>query len=229
MKSALACVVLVACFPSSSDDYPIEPGGPGAGGTTGGGSTGGTTTPTTSCDPSNLAGMTVTLGNQTAITAADGTFSMTAPTEPGLSFEVTSNTPGATVKSVAPVTPAMLATGSIVVPAVRSSTLETIAADNATTLDPASGQLFLNAASANGTGVAEIEAAASQSTAQLLYEDTATTWDGQSTGIHGAVWLTNATVGAVSMTLSKTGTNPLTVPNLPIEPGAVTFVTTDFE
>jgi len=175
----------------------------------------------------------VQLGNQTATTDATGTFEMVAPTSPGLVFRVTGQTPGATVNTLAPVTQAMLAnamtTGTLVVPSARSTTLDALAANNAVAVNTGAGQLFLNAANANGTGVAEIEAAADQSSAQLLYEDTATIWDGQSTGVFGAVWLPNLTVGSVALTLSRLGSNPLTVSNLPIQAGATTFVTTQFQ
>ena len=247
MKSFVLLVVLASCMSSADDNTPIQPGGVGgiggvSGGTTGGGAGsssdggGGVTsrvcvvtdlrTPTSNCDTQNLAGMTVTIGSQSAFTAADGTFALTIPNEPNLVAAVTGGPSGATVSSLVP----MSATSApVVLPAVRPATLSTLADNNAVTLDPAAGQLFLNAVNANGTGIAEIEAAASQSTAQLLFEGTDVIWNGQSTGIHGAVWLTNAIAGDVSMTLSKTGSNPLTVSGLPIQPGAVTFVATQFQ
>jgi hypothetical protein len=233
---------------SADDNTPIAPGGVGgiSGGTGGStGSTGGTgsstdgggatnrvcvvtdlRTPTSNCDTQNLAGMTVTIGNQTAVTAADGTFTMTIPSEPNLVATVTGGPAGDMVNSLVPLG---ATSAPVVLPAVRPSTLTTIADSNAVTLDPAAGQLFLNAVAANGTGISDIEAAASQSTDQLLFEGTDVLWNGQSTGIHGAVWLANAIAGDVSMTLSKTGSNPLTVSGLPIQPGAVTFVTTQFQ
>jgi hypothetical protein len=245
MKSFALLVVLASCMSSADDNTPIEPGGVGsisggtggtAGGSTGSSSDGGGVTsrvcvvtdlrtPTSNCDTQNLAGMTVTIGGQSATTAADGTFALTIPNEPNLVAAVTGGPTGETVNSLVPLSGS---SAPVVLPAVRPATLSMLADDNAVTLDPAAGQLFLNAINANGTGIADIEAAASQSTAQLLFEGPDIIWNGQSTGIHGAVWLTNATVGDVSMTLSKTGSNPLTVSGIPIQPGAVTFVATQF-
>jgi hypothetical protein len=244
MKSLALLVVLSSCMSSADDNTPIQPGGVGGIGSTGGGTGGGSgsssdgggatnrvcivtdlRTPTSSCDTQNLAGMTVTLGGQSAVTAADGTFLMTIPSEPNLVATVTGGPSGDMVNSVVPLS---ASSAPVVLPAVRPSTLSTLADTNAVTLDTAAGQLFMNAINANGTGIADIEAAASQSTAQLLFEGTDIMWNGQSTGVHGALWLSNAIAGDVSMTLSKTGSNPLTVSGIPIQPGAVTFVATQF-
>jgi hypothetical protein len=237
MKRLLLVVGLVACG-NSGDDFPVTPGGNGPGGNHPGvdaaidTSDSGATiagrvcliadprVPTTGCAPTGASGLLVTLGLNTATTADDGSFQIQGTEATNAVWTVT----GATiVQTVEPFT------GQVIIPAVL--------ADSFTQLQSTNGILFITGAGdvivrvvQNSTPVAGATASASNQDAyQTRYDPpSGDLWTTDLTGSLGIAWLPSVPAGTQTVTVQPPAAAALiTISNVPIVEGALTFVTAD--
>jgi hypothetical protein len=243
----------------SGDDYPVGGGGGTAlgGGGGGGGGTGdgglidGTTGDAgtlingrvclltdlrrvgdaTACAATGAGGLTVSLGTRTALTGTDGTFAIIAPAGNGLVWRVTDTTPQQLISSV------MGFGTDPTIPAVGYETYIDLLDQNSAVVTPLQGSVVVRVLS-NGAPVTKATATSNPPTARLaLYDgsDSVIWSDGVSgTGAHGMVWFPGVPTPPVTATIALTvtgTTTPMTtsVPDVPVEDGAITFVTQELQ
>lgn len=228
---ALVLVLAVAASCKSETNYPV-----GGGGVTGSGGGTQVDAPTdssgsgsnmaracvltdprdlTSCKATGVAGLTVTLGTQTATTADDGSFTIAAPTGTNVVWDVT----GSTV--VESVTPYAGQTKISVMDAQMFSELQ----DNVSAL-PIAGTGGLLVRVTRGGAAVTGEAALVMPANQLgSYYDGATSsaWTQTATGAFGTVFEPNVTTGTASVQLSAADTLQATLSAIPITDGGMTF------
>ena len=179
-----------------------------------------------SCATTGVDGLTVTLGTQTATTAADGAFTMMTPNGSGLVWRVK----GATVVTA-------------VVPFSASHDVPAISVDRYTQLLGDNGQIFIDQEASIIARVTQRNAAASGATttvtpppaAQVFYDgSSAVMWDENTTSTYGTIWvpvmaLQSGTSATLTITSADTGSGSTITafPSIPLENQAITFVTLD--
>ena len=233
----LFAIALAACTSSGTDKLPIVPGGGGIPGGTGGkqdaavydGNDGGglagrvclvgDARALATCASAGAEGLTVTLGGATAMTAADGTFTIAAPQGTNLTWHVT----GTNL-----VTSVMAYSATPQVPALTQATYNELLNSNGIILVSGQGSLFVRVLQA-GAPLAGATASILPAATEINYEGTtATAWDGHATGAHGVAWIAGEAVGNASVTVTPPTGTPATIAPIPVEDGAITFVATDF-
>jgi hypothetical protein len=226
-------LALAACK-SSKDDLPIGIGGGGTGGG-GGGIDASVDTSTidggpvagrvclltdprdlVACAGAGAGGLSVTLGTLGATTADDGTFTI-VPDGSGLVWHVTGSS---IVTSVMPYT-----AGSAQVPAMTQTMYVSVQGDTGAAIQLTEGSVFARVTS---SGVALAGAAAS-SNPQAMYNTyydgtTVSAWKTTSTGALGTAFIPGIGVGTASIAVVPSGGATKTIPGVPIEDGALTFL-----
>jgi hypothetical protein len=235
MKRLLLVVGLVACG-NSGDDFPITPGGNGPGGTHPGrdaavdsGDGGGATITGRVCvvsDPRALTcamtgagNLLVTLGLNTALTADDGTFQIQSTAATDARWTVTGDT---IVQTVEPFT------ADLVIPAVLADPFAEQRTANALGFTGGAGDVFVRVVQ-NSTPVAGATAIASDQMFPSLYDPASGgQWATDVTGVLGLAWLPGVPIDTQTVTVQPpAAAAPITISNVPIIEGALTFVTAD--
>ena len=235
MKRLLLVVGLVACG-NSGDDFPVTPGGNGPGGNHPGVDAAIDTSDSganlagrvclvddprvSTCATTGAGGLLVTLGLNTATTADDGSFQIQGTQATNAVWTVTGET---IVQTVEPFT------GQVIIPAVDASSF--------TALQNANGVLFMTGAGdvivrvvQNSTPVAGATAIASNQDAyQTRYDPpTGDVWTLDATGSLGIAWLPGVLAGTQTVTVQPPlSAAQITISNVPIVEGALTFITAD--
>ena len=224
MKTLALAVLLVGCTDPPDDDYPVLPGhGSGVPGETSGAISGRVclimTDPRAlaTCADSGADNLTVSLGGVTAVTAANGAFTLVPPTGSNLAFTVS----GPTI-----VTSTQLFSPTNVIPAINADLFDEVLAANGIVLAPGSGSIFGSVLS-RGVPAAGITAASTPSPAFGPFFDgtTPTSFTLDATGARGVVFLPGVTVGPASVTFSDLSSeSETTVDGIEVVDGGITFV-----
>jgi hypothetical protein len=170
------------------------------------------------CETTGAGGFTVRLGTQTAVTAADGTFMITA--DPAPVYVVTGSTIVTSVKRV----------GDYEIPAVSRTLFNSMIGANLTDYPPNTGEGHLIAQLIHN-GMAVVGAVAEPvdtATWSPFYNGpSATAWVQTTTAARSTAWIPNIDVGTISATFHGAGVD-VTQAGLPIQDGAITFTTVIF-
>jgi hypothetical protein len=234
MRALALLMLLTACQGSGDDDYRIIPGGddtiivplpdaspePDAPGDGGAMIEGRVCVlrdarDLSSCEPSGVSGLEVTLGDQSATTGADGTFLIATPTGTDLVWHVTGTN---LVTSVMPFTP------TPTIPAISVTGYGTLMLDNGVVLDTEQGSIFARVVSADAPLAGATVSSDPSPAFGPFYDGTdEAAWDQDATGDFGVAWLPGVTGAAtVTVTPPEGATVEATAP---VEAGAITFVT----
>lgn len=165
------------------------------------------------CAATGASGLTVRLGTASAVTTADGSFTIEAPSATsGLVWRIT----GANiVSSFEPL-------ADYFIPAMPRAMYDAMLSANNITEYPGEGAMLIFASS-DGQGVAGVTA----TTTPLAFYDplyegtTANTWDGVATGTNGAIWVPGIDVGTASIAVDGPA-GDVTLQG-PIFDGGITF------
>jgi len=222
-----------ACGEEGSD-YPIGVGG--GGGTSGGGSgnpDGGTEVDantvisgrvclisdprslTSPCANTGADGLTVTLGSETATTAANGAFVITKPTGTKLIWFVS----GSGIE-----TTAVPQASGTTIPALASTVYDDMLAATNAVVTGGTGALIARITK-NGNGASGITAIPTPQPDSEVYYDGAsvTEWELDSTGGAGVVWIPSIGTGTASLALDN-GVTQSTVVNIEIYSDTISYV-----
>ncbi len=228
---------LAACNSGAGDDYAVIPGG---GNTLTGGSNGGSRdaavgdggdgsmptgrvclmtdlrTPTLNCSTTMAGGLTVTLGSQTAMTAADGSFSLVPPIGNLLVWHV---------RGTLLVTSAIPYSGQTVLPAITDAAYNDLLQSNSVTMvQPGQGSLVMQVVR-NSVALAGAKMALTSQNNILYDANDATQWNqNTTTGTRGVIWAPGVAAGTLSYTITPAVGNKLTG-TVAIEDQTITFVT----
>lgn len=174
----------------------------------------------TACASTGADGLTVTLGDQTATTAADGTFTIQMPSGAGsLVFHVTGPN----------IVPSHMILSDYEIPALTTATFEALEAANGVTLLPGEGSIFAQIIR-NGAGYTGVVAGSTPTSNYDAFYDgaSATAWTQTGTGNYGAVWLPGLDVGDSAATVKATDSEAtpvsITTAAQPIYNGGITFI-----
>lgn len=232
MRALVLVLVVAASCKSEMKDYPV-----GGGGFSGGGGNTHVDAPTdgsgsgsnmaracvltdprdlTSCKTAGVAGLTVTLGTQTATTADDGYFTITAPTGTNVVWDVKGST---VVESVTPYA------GQTKISVMDSQMFVELQGNVGAQPIAGTGGLLVRV-TRGGNAVAGETAVVTPANQLGSYYDgaTASSWTQISTGTFGTVFEPNVTSGSATLKLSAGGTLQATLSAIPITDGGVTFV-----
>lgn len=246
-RLALFALLLAGCGEEAGEGFPINPGG-------GGGGSGGVTRTdaavdagdaitmitgrvcvlaanlrtlsSTGCASTGADNLTVTLGTASAVTAADGTFTLMPPADTaGLHWTVTDAASGAdVVQSLVKLGTTFGSGSATLLPAFDTAAyLQMVAANNASS-DDAGIVVRVTKAGAvvAGATVTTVPAAASE----VYYDaDTDGTWDigAGGTGVNGVAWIPSIAGTSAQLTVTS-GTTQATVTGVQLAQGAITFV-----
>lgn len=235
MRLAAIALILIACQSSGSDDrFPVVPGGDGTmvtpapdGPPADSGGDGQTTLTgrvcvvadprnLTSCTTADASGIAVALGASMAVTASDGSFSITPPQGSTLAWTVTA--PG--------FVPTVMALGTVhLLPLISAVRYNELLLDNGVVLQAGQGSLFLRVVR-NAAPLAGVTATVEPpSLFGPLYDGAnAFVWDTDATGPAAVVWIPDALQGTATVTLSSPTATPLVIA-VPVTDGAITFAT----
>jgi hypothetical protein len=231
----VAALLLVAACKQDPDKLPIIPGGGGPGGngnapdaavdgSDGGAFDGRVCLASDPRDLFNCAAMgagnvTVTLGSATAITADDGSFSIMPPASTNLEWHASGT---AIVTSV-------MAFGTLAkIPALSLNTFNDLLDSNGVLQNTGQGSIMITLVHGGVSVVGATVAATPPSSFDVFYDaGTATTWGTTATGAHGVAWIASEPVGAVDLTVTPSAGSASIVPAVPVEDGAITFVTAE--
>lgn len=169
-----------------------------------------------SCSAIGAGGLVVTIGTQTALTAADGSFTMPSPQGTNLVWHVTGSS---IVTSVMPLS------STNVIPAIDLALYDDMLFTNGVLLTADQGSIFARIVQ-QGAPLPGALVGASPPPAVLTRYDGASAllWDEDATGPFGVAWITAAPTGTSTLTVVPPAGNQLTT-TAPVEPLAITFVT----
>jgi hypothetical protein len=230
---------LLGCTRSTTD-FPVDPnGGGGHGG--GGGGTGGSgedaasdggplaarvclvsdlRTPTIGCATTGADNLTVTLDGATATTFADGSFTIANPISSTPVWHVT----GATIE-----TSVVTFSTARILPAVRTNTYLQMIGTNGVAIDDTEGSIIAMVIAANGSPFVNATAVATPPSVQnnvIFYDDAdPITWGQAATSTSGVVWAPALAAGSSTLAVTGTPSGSASVPNIPVEAKAITYVT----
>lgn len=220
----LAFGALAACA-SSGEDYPITTQGGGGGGTSTAATIAGRVCLVndvrnlTTCADTGAGGLTVSIGNGTATTNANGEFVMNTPTS--------GNTSLVSVTGNGILTSNQTLTANAQIPVIQQALFDQMMAQNGITTTAGSGSIIANVVR-GGEPVSGVVATATPSPAfGPFYDGTSpTAWTLNPTGQTGVVWFPGA---ATTMPVNVTFTDPATqsettVGGVQVIDGGVTFV-----
>jgi hypothetical protein len=240
MKRTLLLGMLVACKATDPGGYPDQPGGPGGPGHLGGhvdaaidGTTiDGTTSglagrvclvadprALTTCATTGAGDLTVTVGGHTATTAADGTFSITPPIGSGLVWQITG----------AAIAPSVMPVGLVAqIPAISQARYAQLLADNGVILTGDQGSLFARLVHGGAPATGVTVAITPTGTSLPFYDGaSATAWNQNLTGAAGVAWVPGDGQGTITLTTTPATGAAVVTAALPIQAGAITFVTVE--
>lgn len=227
----LSLLALGAACGEDGSDYPIIPGGGGPPSGTGfpdAGAEGDASSVingrvcviadprslTSPCATSGAEDLTVTLGSQTANTAANGAFVITRPPGSGLVWRVS----GAGIEPSA-----LPLASSITIPALASTVYtDMLAATNAIVIG--GNGVIIAQVGRMGTPTAGITALATPQPDSEVYYDGAsvTEWEVDATGASGIIWIPSLPTGSASLALDS-GTAQATITNIQVFADTISF------
>lgn len=234
--AACAVLVLVACHPGSDDAFPIVPQGddspitpmPDAPRADASGDAVTTISGRvcvvadlrnlTSCANQGADGITVMLGASSAVTMADGSFSLTPPTGSNVAWSL----------SASGYVTSLMALGTVhLIPAVTTAVYDQALLDNGVILQAGQGSVVGRVVQqgANVAG-ATVQASPAPTYATLYDGVSSALWDQDATGAFGVFWLTAVAVGTASVVVTPPSMIPVAV-MVPVEDQAITFVTVE--
>ena len=224
-------VVAVSC--KTETNYPVGGGGGGGGGGTlhldapGDGEGSGSamaracvlTDPRdlTSCQGSGAAGLTVTLGSETATTADDGSFTITRPTGTNTVWDVTGST---VVESVTPYA------GQTRISVMNATMFADLRGANAVQPVAGHGDLLVRVVRGGASGPGEVVTSVPPNDPYGTVYDglTPQSWTPSATGTYGTAYLAEIVTGTTAVRISAGGTLQTTLSGIPITDGGMTFV-----
>jgi len=170
----------------------------------------------TSCANQGADGLAVTLGANSALTTADGSFSISAPAGGNVAWNLSA--PGY-VTSV-------MALGTVhLIPAVTTVVFDQALLDNGVILQAGQGSVIGRVVQ-QGANVAGVTAQASPTPGYATFYDgvSAALWDQDATGSFGVFWLTGVAQGSSAIVVTPPSMIPVAV-TVPVVDQAITFVT----
>ncbi len=167
------------------------------------------------CAASGAGGLTVTLGAQTAVTAADGTFTMPVPSGTMLTWRVT----GAAIVPVR-----MVFSAVPQIPAVTHALYDQLLLENGVLINAGQGSVVARVVH-QGMGVAGATGTIATSNESFYDGNSSTLWNQNSTGPQGVIWIPAAAAGAANLRLDVGGT--ITTVPVVVDDGGITFTTID--
>jgi hypothetical protein len=227
----LIAALLCGCSEESTHGFPIMPGGGGQGsvGVVDAGVESGDGMPSQlsgrvcllndarqpgSCAGSGADGFTVTLGSQTATTAADGSFTMTRPTGTGLIWNVTGT-------GIEP--SAMRLSSGTTIPAIQSLLYGDMIASMTAVVSVDTGAIIARLRKTNAAITDAVVIASPAPDSETYYDGLdVTSWELDATGGFGVVWISAIAPGTASLTVDN-GSAQNTVGGIPVFAGAITF------
>jgi len=173
----------------------------------------------TSCKTAGVAGLTVTLGTQTATTADDGTFTISAPTGTNVVWDVKGST---VVESVTPYA------GQTKISVMDSQMFIELQGNVGAQAEATTGGLLARVTRGGNAVIGETAIVTPANQLGSYYDGaTASSWTQTGTGAYGTVFEPNVPSGSATLKLSAAGTLQATVSAIPITDGGVTFVVTE--
>lgn len=232
MRALVLVLVVAASCKSEMKDYPVGGGGFSGGGgglhvdapTDGSGSGSNMaracvlTSPRdlTSCAATGAAGLTVTLGTQTATTADDGSFTITAPTGTNVVWDVQGST---VVESVTPYA------GQTKISVITSQMFTDLQSYVGQPMVAGSGGLLVRVTRGGAAVTGETAVVTPTNGVGAYYDGTTDqVWTQIGTGGFGTVFVPNTPAGTATLKLSAGGTVQATLGAIPIVSGGMTFV-----
>lgn len=231
-----ALLALVAGCSGGTDDYRVVPGGPSHPstpmvdappadtGTGDGAALAGRVCvitdlrkPSTGCLSTGAAGITVTLGTATTLTAADGSFAIAPPQGTGLVWHVGAED---LIPSVIPLTT------STTLPIVTTQTYLDLQNGNTVIVNSGEGSVVLylvNAGAPLAGGTVTSNPVASYPA--MGDQANPTNWVAGETGPLGASWTPGIIAGTTRMTVTPPAGLAVVTIDVPVEDGAITFAT----
>lgn len=231
-RACLLLAMLAACSGDDGSGYPVAPGGGGSGSSMspdaavedGDASTmiGGRVClvadarqPSAGCATTGADGLSVTLGQQMATTAADGSFTIARPAATDIVWAVSGD-------GIMP-SAMQLASGSTI-PAISTAVYDNMLAATSATVAGGDG-IIIARFTRGGVATAGVVVSTSPAATSGIYYDgtSAVDWELDSTQSFGAVWVPSIAPGEVDLTYSV-GTSAGTIANVPVFAGTITFV-----
>jgi len=225
--ASIACACLAGCTSSEEDDLPVQPGAGGVSGGGKGGSTPGAITGRVclvanpfalgTCADTGAGGLVVSLGGSTALTQANGAFSLAAPAGTGGSFTVAG--PNIVTGSM-PLSPANT------IPVLSQEMFNEMLSGNSVTLQPGTGSVLATVVDRTGNPISGVTATSTPTSAFGPFFDSATgtQWTINQTGQAGIVFFPGVTVGPATLTFSDLGsTSETTVGGVQVIDGGLTI------
>lgn len=228
MKSLAFALLCGACVGDPGTDFPVQPGAGSA-------TTSGTDVTTSAvmrgrvcvvddirfqnvCARTGAAGMTVSLGDVTATTTDDGTFTMTPPLGTGLSFTV--GGPG-----IVTTTQALNARAQI--NAIRQDTFDEMLLTNGITPVDGTGSVIASV-SRGGVGLSGVTATSNPASAFGPFFDgeDPEPWTTNATGVSGIVWFPGLVAGPADLSFNTLTGGSAIVGGIQVINGGITMVET---
>lgn len=236
--SVLAVVIASAAAAcKTSEDFPVVPGGPGSGTSGTRDAPGGEPEDAlatiagrvcvqtdlrsaTGCEAAGVDGVRVDLGDRYAVAGPDGGFTIERPRELEVAWRVSGagGEVGIVMTALAPLG------GSALLRTVAVLDYEQLLLENGVPASPDFGSIVLRVTQAGAPKPAA--AAATEPPAPFVLYDGASSliWDTDATGASGVVWIPQAELGEVTVTITALGVPPTGV-TVPVEGGAITYAT----
>jgi hypothetical protein len=166
------------------------------------------------CAVTGASGLTVTLGNQTAITAADGTFIMPAPSGSTLVWRVTGTG----------VVPSRMAFSAVpVIPVMPDSLYNDLTLANGVIINAGQGAVVVRLVTPQGADVPGATGNIVTATYPAFYDgNSASLWNQSSTGTQGVIWIPGVPAGSANLGLAVGGATT-TLPTT-VDDGGITFL-----
>ncbi|MBV8755841.1 MAG: hypothetical protein JO257_01115 [Deltaproteobacteria bacterium] len=176
-----------------------------------------TLTDASTCPSTGVGGLTVRLGAHVTTTADDGTFSIVGDPAAQPVWRVTGSN---IVSSFEPL-------GYYYVPALTTTGYANLLSANGVLLVQGEGSIIALEFS-NGVGTTGVTAAANPLSRYEGFYSAASGWTQTATDAHGIAWLPGINVGTASVTSNIGMTASVTVSNVPVFDGGVTFIESVF-
>lgn len=233
-RIALLLLVCAACGGDDVELYPVNPGGGApSGGLFGGDASVGdgdggveitgrvclvvdARTPTSGCADTGADGLTVTLGTRTAMTTANGSFTIRVLTGTSNVWQVT----GTNI-----ISSAMTVGASTVIPALSAEVYGDMATAN-NSVFVGNGSIIAKLTNNNAPVVGATVTTVPGSAGTVHYDGTdVITWDPNTTGPLGVAWVPGITPTlTASMTVTDAAPNTTTVDNIPVFADTITWL-----
>jgi hypothetical protein len=232
MKILALTTLLLGCSSQVPDDYPVQPGPgmpPPVVSDTGmvKGRACVVTDPRdfTSCATSGADGMMVKLGDQIAMTDADGAFAIPAPDDTSPTLGMLGITGSGVVPTQVEV-PSTPGAGAMSIPLLKADLFAQMMAANGVTLSSGSGSI-LGRVVRGGSPVSGVSVTSTPSPAFGPFFDgtTPTSWTLDATGARGVVWIPGVALGPTQLTFRDLATSgETTVDGVQVINGGITIM-----